>query len=112
VITLRPYYRRKPQTLHDAESNGIPIYGQEQIRYCSLNRFSHHAIGARRRSAAWFPLRPRSYCAVLNQYNSVDLKLRMPTSGGCSTCLPSYGLTLGISSEPNRYVRVLHGERD
>jgi hypothetical protein len=26
VITLRPYYRRKPQTLHDAESRGIPIY--------------------------------------------------------------------------------------
>jgi stage III sporulation protein SpoIIIAA len=26
VITLRPYYRRKPQTLHDAESRGIPVY--------------------------------------------------------------------------------------
>ncbi len=26
VITLRPYYRRKPQTLHDAESRSIPIY--------------------------------------------------------------------------------------
>jgi hypothetical protein len=26
VITLRPYYRRKPQTLHDAEARGIPIY--------------------------------------------------------------------------------------
>ncbi len=26
VITLRPYYRRKPQTLHDAESRGIPLY--------------------------------------------------------------------------------------
>jgi len=26
VITLRPYYRRKPQTLHDAETRGIPIY--------------------------------------------------------------------------------------
>jgi len=26
VITLRPYYRRKPQTLHDAEGRGIPIY--------------------------------------------------------------------------------------
>ncbi len=26
VITLRPYYRRKPQTLHDAEARGVPIY--------------------------------------------------------------------------------------
>ena len=26
VITLRPYYRRKPQTLHDAEARGIPTY--------------------------------------------------------------------------------------
>jgi hypothetical protein len=26
VITLRPYFRRKPQTLHDAESRGIPVY--------------------------------------------------------------------------------------
>ncbi len=26
VITLRSYYRRKPQTLRDAESRGIPIY--------------------------------------------------------------------------------------
>ena len=26
IITLRPYYRRKPQTLHDAEARGIPIY--------------------------------------------------------------------------------------
>src|SRR3990172_5158926 len=26
VITLRPFYRRKPQTLHDAEARGIPIY--------------------------------------------------------------------------------------
>ncbi|HEY5640134.1 MAG TPA: AAA family ATPase, partial [Dehalococcoidia bacterium] len=26
VVTLRPYYRRKPQTLHDAEARSIPIY--------------------------------------------------------------------------------------
>ena len=26
VITLRPYYRRKPQTLYDAEARGVPIY--------------------------------------------------------------------------------------
>ena len=26
VITLRPYFRRKPQTLHDAEARGIPVY--------------------------------------------------------------------------------------
>jgi hypothetical protein len=26
VVTLRNYYRRKPSSLRDAESNGIPIY--------------------------------------------------------------------------------------
>jgi len=42
VVTLRSYYRRKPQTLHDAEGRGIPIYVVKsntvfQLEHCLLS---------------------------------------------------------------------------
>jgi stage III sporulation protein SpoIIIAA len=48
IITLRPYYRRKPQTLHDAETRGIPIYVIKsntiaQIEQCLLAMRSEKA---------------------------------------------------------------------
>ena len=38
VITLRPYYRRKPQTLHDAEARGIPVYVVKSNTVAQLER--------------------------------------------------------------------------
>ncbi|MBM2826885.1 MAG: hypothetical protein HW403_949, partial [Dehalococcoidia bacterium] len=48
LVTLRHYYRRKPQTLRDAEASGIPIYAVKShalvqleqclIEVCSANR--------------------------------------------------------------------------
>jgi len=116
VITLRPYYRRKPQTLHDAEANGIPIYVVKSNTILQLEQVLLTMRSERAGDPVVAALKEAedAIAQVLNQYNSVDLNAQNAYIRRLQHMLAQrYGLvSRSLGSEPNRYVRVLHGERD
>ncbi|MEO8457369.1 MAG: AAA family ATPase, partial [Chloroflexota bacterium] len=75
VITLRPYYRRKPQTLHDAESRGIPIYVVKSNTILQLEQVLLTMRSERSGDPVVAALKETEdgIGQVLNQYNPVDL---------------------------------------
>ncbi len=114
VITLRPYYRRKPQTLHDAEANGIPIYVVKSNTILQLEQVLLTMRSERAGDPVVAALKEAedAIAQVLNRYSSVDLNAQNAYIRRLQHMLAQrYGLTSrSLGSEPNRYVRVLPGE--
>jgi stage III sporulation protein SpoIIIAA len=114
VITLRPYYRRKPQTLHDAEARGIPIYVVKSNTILQLEQ----VLLTMRTERAGDPVVAALKEAedgigrVLNVYGPVDLHPQNAYIRRLQHMLAQrYNLTSrSLGSEPNRYVRILPGE--
>jgi stage III sporulation protein SpoIIIAA len=116
VITLRPYYRRKPQTLHDAEARGVPIYVVKSNTILQLEQVLLTMRSERAGDPVVAALKEAedAISQVLNQYNSVDLNAQNAYIRRLQHMLAQrYGLTSrSLGAEPNRYVRVLPGDRD
>jgi hypothetical protein len=116
VITLRPYYRRKPQTLHDAEANGIPIYVVKSNTILQLEQVLLTMRSERAGDPVVAALKEAedAIAQVLNRYSAVDLNAQNAYIRRLQHMLAQrYGLTSrSLGSEPNRYVRVLPGDPD
>jgi len=113
VITLRPYYRRKPQTLHDAEARSIPIYVVKSNTVVQLEQVLLTMRDARAGDPVTTALREAEDAIghVLNKYRPVDLnpqnayirRLQHMTA-------QRYNLTSrSVGKDPNRFVRIKPG---
>lgn len=114
VITLRPYYRRKPQTLHDAEARGIPIYVVKSNTIVQLEQ----VLLTMRTERAGDPVvaalkeAEEGISQALNVYGPVDLHPQNAYIRRLQHMLAQrYNLSSrSVGHEPNRYVRILPGE--
>ncbi len=114
VITLRAYYRRKPQTLHDAESRGIPIYVIKsntvfQLEHCLLSMRTEKAgdpVVAALREAE------EAIGQVLAADTPVDLSPQNAYIRRLQHLLAQrYNLaSRSLGREPYRHVRIQSGE--
>ena len=117
VLTLKNYYRRKPQPLRDAEANGTPIY---VLRGNSGGQIEEGLGGSCRwtgstTSAATSALQ-ETEDAISQRPGAVPadraVAAEPPTSGGSSISLPS-ATTSGSRSlgrEPYRRVQIFPRE--
>jgi hypothetical protein len=116
VITLRPYYRRKPQTLHDAETRGIPIYVVKSNTVLQLEQ----SLLAMRAEKAGDPVvaalkeAEDAIGQVINAEGSVDLSPQNAYVRRLQHMLAQrYNLgSRSMGKEPFRHVRILPGEPD
>ncbi|MCH7809520.1 MAG: AAA family ATPase [Chloroflexi bacterium] len=110
VITLRPYYRRKPQTLHDAEARSIPIYVVKSNTVVQLEQVLLTMRSERASDPVTTALKEAEDAIgqVLNKYNPVDLnpqnsyirRLQHMTA-------QRYNLmSRSVGKDPNRFVRI------
>ncbi len=113
VITLRPYYRRKPQTLHDAEARSIPIYVVKSNTVVQLEQVLLTMRNERASDPVTTALSEAEDAIghVLNKYRPVDLnpqnayirRLQHMTA-------QRYNLTSrSVGKDPNRFVRITPG---
>ncbi len=113
VITLRPYYRRKPQMLHDAEARSIPIYVVKSNTVVQLEQVLLTMRSERAGDPVTAALKEAEDAIghVLNKYNPVDLnpqnayirRLQHMTA-------QRYNLTSrSVGKDPNRFVRITPG---
>ena len=113
VITLRPYYRRKPQTLHDAEARGIPIYVVKSNTILQMEQVLLTMRTERTGDPVVAALKETEdgIGQVLNQYSPVDLNPQNAYVRRLQHMLVQrYNLnSRSLGSEPNRYVRILPG---
>ncbi len=116
VITLRPYYRRKPQTLHDAEGRGIPVYVVKSNTILQLEQ----SLLTMRSERAGDPVlaalseAEQAITHVLNVEGAVDLN---PQNAYIRRLQHMLAQRYNVASrsqgkEPHRYVRVLPGQPD
>jgi len=116
VITLRPYYRRKPQTLHDAEARGIPIYVVKSNTILQLEQVLLTMRSERSGDPVVAALKETEdgIGQVLNQYNPVDLNPQNAYVRRLQHMLVQrYNLnSRSLGAEPNRYVRILPGQAE
>jgi stage III sporulation protein SpoIIIAA len=116
VITLRPYYRRKPQTLHDAEARGIPIYVVKSNTILQLEQVLLTMRSERSGDPVVAALKETEdgIGQVLNQYSPVDLNPQNAYVRRLQHMLVQrYNLnSRSLGAEPNRYVRILPGQAD
>jgi hypothetical protein len=114
VITLRPYYRRKPQTLHDAESRGIPIYVVKSNTILQLEQVLLTLRSDRAGDPVVAALKEAEDAIgqVLNEYGPVDLGPQNAYIRRLQHMLAQrYNLaSRSVGAEPNRYVRILPGQ--
>ena len=114
VITLRPYYRRKPQTLHDAEARGIPIYVVKSNTILQLEQVLLTMRTERAGDPVVAALKEAEdgISQALNVFGPVDLGPQNAYIRRLQHLLAQrYNLTSrSMGSEPNRYVRILPGE--
>ncbi len=116
VITLRPYYRRKPQTLHDAEARGIPIYVVKSNTVLQLEQ----VLLTMRTEKAGDPVvaalkeAEEAIGQVLSAEGAVDLNPQNAYIRRLQHMLAArYNLaSRSIGKEPYRYVRIMPGEPD
>ncbi len=116
VITLRPYYRRKPQTLHDAEARGVPIYVIKSNTILQLEQvlLTMRAEKAGDPVVAALQEAEEAIGQVLNAYGPVDLNPQNAYIRRLQHMLAQrYNLnSRSLGAEPNRHVRILPGEPD
>jgi len=114
VITLRSYYRRKPQTLHDAESRGIPIYVIKSNTVFGLE----HALLSMRTEKSGDPVvaalreAEEAIGHVLSADGPADLNPQNAYIRRLQHMLAQrYNLSSqSLGKEPYRHVRILPGE--
>ncbi|TMC00379.1 MAG: AAA family ATPase [Chloroflexi bacterium] len=114
VITLRPYYRRKPQTLHDAEARGVPVYVVKSNTVIQLEQ----SLLTMRTEKAGDPVvsalkeAEDAIGQVMNAENAVDLAPQNAYVRRLQHMLAQrYNLpSRSMGKEPNRHVRILPGE--
>jgi stage III sporulation protein SpoIIIAA len=116
IITLRPYYRRKPQTLHDAEARGIPIYVVKSNTVLQLEQVLLTMRSERAGDPVVAALKEAEDAIgqVLNQYSAVDLNPQNAYIRRLQHMVAQrYNVSSrSLGSEPNRYVRLLPVESD
>ncbi|MDO8616990.1 MAG: R3H domain-containing nucleic acid-binding protein [Dehalococcoidia bacterium] len=116
VITLRPYYRRKPQTLLDAESRGIPIYVVKSNTILQLEQ----SLLTMRQEKAGDPVvaalreAEEAIGQVLNADGPVDLN---PQNAYVRRLQHMLAQRYNVASrsqgqEPHRHVRIMPGQAD
>ena len=113
LITLRPYYRRKPQMLHDAEARSIPIYVVKSNTVVQLEQVLLTMRSERTSDPVTTALKEAEEAIghVLNKYNPVDLnpqnayirRLQHMTAQRYNLASRSVG------KDPNRFVRITPG---
>ena len=116
VITLRPYYRRKPQTLHDAESRGIPIYVVKSNTVVQLEQSllsMRHEKGGDPVVAA-LEEAEEAIGRVINEDSARDLNPQNAYIRRLQHMLAQrYNLdSRSMGKEPYRHVRILPGQPD
>jgi hypothetical protein len=116
VITIRPYYRRKPQTLHDAEARGIPIYVVKSNTVIQLEQSLLTMRGDRTGDPVMAALKEAEEAIghVMNAEGSVDLNPQNAYVRRLQHMLAQrYNLnSRSLGKEPHRYVRITPGESD
>jgi len=114
VITLRPFYRRKPQTLHDAESRGIPMYVVKSNTVLQLEQSLLTMRGDRAGDPVMAALKEAEEAIgeVMNAENAVDLNPQNAYVRRLQHMLAQrYNLaSRSLGKEPYRYVRIMPGE--
>ncbi len=114
VITIRPYYRRKPQTLHDAESRGVPIYVVKSNTVLQLEQSLLTMRGDRAGDPVMAALKEAEEAIgqVMNVENAVDLNPQNAYVRRLQHMLAQrYNLaSRSLGKEPHRYVRIMPGE--
>ncbi|MEE8369464.1 MAG: R3H domain-containing nucleic acid-binding protein [Dehalococcoidia bacterium] len=116
VITLRSYYRRKPQTLHDAETRSIPIY---VIKSNTIFQLEHCLLSMRTEKSgdpvvAALSEAEEAISQVLTAEGSVDLAPQSPYVRRLQHMLAQrYNLSShSLGKEPLRHVRIVPGAPD
>jgi stage III sporulation protein SpoIIIAA len=116
VITLRPFYRRKPQTLHDAEERGIPIYVVKSNTVLQLEQSLLTMRGDRTGDPVMAALKEAEDAIghVMNVENAVDLNPQNAYVRRLQHMLAQrYNLaSRSLGKEPHRYVRIMPGDSD
>ncbi len=114
VITLRPYYRRKPQTLHDAEGRGIPIYVVKSNTVLQLEQALLSVKEERTGDPVLAALKEAEDAIgeVINAENPVDLSPQNAYVRRLQHMLAQrYNLSSrSMGKEPHRHVRILPGD--
>jgi len=116
VITLRPYYRRKPQTLYDAEARGIPIYVVKSNTILQLEQ----SLLTMRSEKAGDPVvaalkeAEEAIGEVMNAEGAMDLNPQNAYVRRLQHMLAQrYNLgSRSLGKEPHRYVRITHGQSE
>src|SRR3989442_854023 len=116
VITLRPYYRRKPQTLYDAEARGIPIYVVKRNTILQLEQ----SLLTMRSEKAGDPVvaalkeAEEAIGEVMNAEGAMDLNPQNAYVRRLQHLLSQrYNLgSRSLGKEPYRYVRITPGQPD
>ncbi len=116
LITLRSYYRRKPQTLRDAEDRGVPVYVVKsntvfQLEHCLLSMRTEKAgdpVVAALREAE------EAIGQVMTASDAVDLTPQNAYIRRMQHLLAQrYNLSSrSLGKEPHRRVRILPGGED
>ena len=113
VITLRPYYRRKPQTLHDAEGRGIPIYVVKSNTVLQLEQAIMSMRAERTGDPVLAALKETEDAIgeVINAESPVDLSPQNAYVRRLQHMLAQrYNLSSqSMGKEPHRHVRILPG---
>ncbi len=116
VITLRPYYRRKPQTLHDAEARGIPIYVVKSNTVLQLEQslLTMRAEKAGDPVVAALKEAEDAIGRVINAEIAVDLGPQNAYVRRLQHLLAQrYNLaSRSLGKEPYRHVRILPGQAE
>jgi stage III sporulation protein SpoIIIAA len=116
VITIRPYYRRKPQTLHDAEARGIPIYVVKSNTTIQLEQVLLTMRSDRTGDPVMAALKEAEEAIgqVINVENPIDLNPQNAYVRRLQHMLAQrYNLvSRSLGKEPHRYVRIMPGESD
>jgi len=114
VITLRPYYRRKPQTLYDAEARGIPIYVVKSNTILQLEQslLTMRAEKAGDPVVAALKEAEDAIGQVMNEEGEVDLNPQNAYVRRLQHVLAQrYNLSSrSVGKEPYRYVRITPGQ--
>jgi stage III sporulation protein SpoIIIAA len=114
VVTLRPYYRRKPQTLHDAENRGIPIYVVKSNTVLQLEQAIMSMRSERTGDPVLAALKEAEDAIgeVINAESPIDLSPQNAYVRRLQHMLAQrYNLSSrSLGKEPYRHVRILPGD--
>jgi stage III sporulation protein SpoIIIAA len=116
VITLRAYYRRKPQTLHDAEARGIPIYVVKSNTVLQLEQALLSVRAERAGDPVLAALKEAEEVIgeVINAASPMDLSPQNAYVRRLQHVLAQrYNLSSrSMGKEPYRHVRILPGDHE